>query len=294
MPLFQLYSSYAEVHHAPYFCALVDLACREEKIPKTLHDLAESNMAAIGGKEVELVSVQRHGTRAAMKVTLNQASVAKPPFKSPLNVNGVKVALTPLQTTGGSEAFTMATWQGDAAAVTEAALDACLRKQIHAFNQARCEDLIAKHSKELYHDLSRTRSHATYLEDEEHIRRYVVRLGLAVQVVAPARHIAFQALRQDVLKKGKGLMEHTLASAAMAAAIFVVSWLLDAEQKPRLAEVATVVKVSEGSVQVAYRSIRERLRSLLPKDFVIRYKLGIEGLPKPQDPPSRKRSADAM
>ena len=28
-------------------------------------------------------------------------------------------------------------------------------------------------------------------------------------------------------------MEHTLASAAMAAAIFVVSWLLDAEQKPR-------------------------------------------------------------
>ncbi|CAE7684693.1 TFIIB1 [Symbiodinium sp. CCMP2592] len=278
---------------APWFCALVDLACREEKIPKTLHDLAESNGAAIGVKEVELLSVQRHPNKPAMKVALSQGAVAKSLLKGSLDVNGVKVMLSPLQSMG-SEAVAVAQWQGDEKAVTEAMLDACLRKHILAFNQARCEEIIAKHSKDLCNDLSRTRSHAAYFQDEI-LHRYVTRLGLAAQVVAPAKHIAWQALQQDVVKKGKGLLEHTMASASMAASIFVVSWLLDVEQKPRLGEVATVVKVSEGSVQVAYSSIRQRLRYLLPKDFVIRYKLGLEGLPKPQDPPpSRKRSADVL
>ena len=32
---------------------------------------------------------------------------------------------------------------------------------------------------------------------------------------------------------GKGLLEHSLAAAAMASAIFIVAWLLDAEIKPR-------------------------------------------------------------
>mmetsp|Transcript_49304 Transcript_49304/g.110641 ORF Transcript_49304/g.110641 Transcript_49304/m.110641 type:complete len:452 (-) Transcript_49304:81-1436(-) len=280
---------------APFFCALVDLACREEKVPKTLHDFAAANGSTIGVKEVELLSVQRHGI-SAMQVRLSQVAGARALAKGPpLNVNGVKVTLSAPQSSAASEGCCIATWQGDALAVTEAALDACLRKQISSINQARCEEVLARHSRDLFADLGRTRSHLSYLEDEEHMKRYVGRLGLAAQVVTPARHIASQALRQDVVKKGKGLVEHSLAAASMASAIFVVAWLLDVEKKPRLAEVATVVKVPEGCVQVAYRFIREKLKLLLPTDFVIRYKLGLEGLPKADDKPvSRKRSADFL
>eukprot|EP00439_Symbiodinium_sp_Y106_P069036 s101_g11.t2 len=220
-----------------------------EKIPKTLHDLAESNGAAIGVKEVELLSVQRHPNKPAMKVALSQGAVAKPLLKGSLDVNGVKVTLSPLQSMG-SEALAVAQWQGDEKAVTEAMLDACLRKHILAFNQARCEEIIAKHSKDLCNARG-PRRNLTTLSSELilFIQWPELQAFSRRQVVAPAKHIAWQALQQDVVKKGKGLVEHTMASASMAASIFVVSWLLDVEQKPRLGEVATVVKVSEGSVQ---------------------------------------------
>ena len=44
----------------PCFCALVDLACREEKIPKPLYDFAESDHAAILEKMGESEVSARH------------------------------------------------------------------------------------------------------------------------------------------------------------------------------------------------------------------------------------------
>ncbi|CAJ1357870.1 unnamed protein product [Effrenium voratum] len=212
----------------PFFCALVEMACREEPHPKfesisegegitkTVHDLAQANSGAFAMKaEVELLQVQPLEGRAL-----------RANFKAP---QATKV----------------------------------LAKSL-AFDGVQ--------------DLA---------------KRYVARLGLAAQVVAPAMHIANQALQHDFVKQGKGLLEHSLAAAAMASAIFIVAWLLDAEIKPRLADVATVVKVSEGSVQTAYRQMREQIRKLLPKGFVIQHKLGVEGLPKLEEK-TRKRSADLM
>eukprot|EP00931_Biecheleriopsis_adriatica_P094790 TRINITY_DN68402_c0_g1_i1.p1 TRINITY_DN68402_c0_g1~~TRINITY_DN68402_c0_g1_i1.p1 ORF type:complete len:360 (+),score=87.91 TRINITY_DN68402_c0_g1_i1:146-1081(+) len=172
----------------PWFCALVHVASREERVSRTIQDLAEANASAIGKEKGQL------------------------------------------------------------------------------------EKLIEKRTKVLCEDLGvRLPSH-TYLDDEELMKRYVTRMGLAKEVVAPAKHIVVQAFKHNLIKKSQ--------AAAMASAIFIVAWLQDVEQKPRLVDVATVARVTEASVQAAYKSIRPHLRSLLPEDFKLEYKSGgLAGLP---------------
>ncbi|CAJ1397192.1 unnamed protein product [Effrenium voratum] len=279
----------------PFFCALVEMACREEGITKTVHDLAQANSGAFAMKaEVELLQVQPLEGRA-LRANFKAPQATKVLAKS-LAFDGVQVTLAPLQRLPGSnEATCMVTWQG-AREAHAGQIEEHLRKQVDELNQAKHEEKIAKNiakqSQLLCIDLGRTRTRISSVE-EDLAKRYVARLGLAAQVVAPAMHIANQALQHDFVKQGKGLLEHSLAAAAMASAIFIVAWLLDAEIKPRLADVATVVKVSEGSVQTAYRQMREQIRKLLPKGFVIQHKLGVEGLPKLEEK-TRKRSADLM
>eukprot|EP00440_Ansanella_granifera_P072939 gb/GFBE01079155.1/.p1 GENE.gb/GFBE01079155.1/~~gb/GFBE01079155.1/.p1 ORF type:complete len:339 (+),score=99.21 gb/GFBE01079155.1/:1-1017(+) len=171
----------------PWFCALVHIASREERVSRTIQDLAEANASAFGKEKGHL------------------------------------------------------------------------------------EKLIEKRTKVLCEDLEMRLPSHTYLDDEELMKRYVTRMGLSAQVVGPAKHIAMQAFKQDLVKKSQ--------AAAMASAIFVVAWLLDVEQKPRLLDVANVAKVTEASVKAAYKNLRPHLRSLLPEGFVMQFKFGLEGLP---------------
>jgi len=123
-------------------------------------------------------------------------------------------------------------------------------------------------------------SHPTW---ETHIRpllsRACARLQISVEVECPAAH-----LTEMVYQFGFG--ESLPAPAVAAMALLVIAWLYDVEHKPWFAEVAAAARVSAGKVKTSYQKIKPYLgnrhkdgRGLLPQDFDIRLRGGLEALP---------------
>eukprot|EP00927_Polykrikos_kofoidii_P027012 TRINITY_DN23920_c0_g1_i1.p1 TRINITY_DN23920_c0_g1~~TRINITY_DN23920_c0_g1_i1.p1 ORF type:complete len:364 (+),score=60.95 TRINITY_DN23920_c0_g1_i1:105-1196(+) len=101
--------------------------------------------------------------------------------------------------------------------------------------------------------------HTQHVETEELMARFVSRLWLSREVCEPANHITRQAWK---LGLGARLTNAT-QSAISASAIFLVSWLMDVEKKPTLAEVSSAVQVPEAAVKTSYAEMRPLVSRLL-------------------------------
>mmetsp|Transcript_89603 Transcript_89603/g.159068 ORF Transcript_89603/g.159068 Transcript_89603/m.159068 type:complete len:350 (-) Transcript_89603:61-1110(-) len=174
---------------ATWFCALVHIATSEEKVLRTIQDIAEANASALGKKKGEL------------------------------------------------------------------------------------EQVIAKRTKDLCDALERNQP--APMNDPELMKRYVEKMGFPQEFAAPARRMVELAYK---LEKIKPPVEKSQIQY-MAAAIFIVAYLYDVEPKPRIEDLAVVVNATEVGVQMAYNAMREKIKYLVPENFVVRYKLGTPGLP---------------
>jgi transcription initiation factor TFIIIB Brf1 subunit/transcription initiation factor TFIIB len=145
-----------------------------------------------------------------------------------------------------------------------------------AANTTALENSIAEQVKELTKQLGLAKT-VMYAEDPELMTRLVARLQLAPQCAKPASHIVQESYRQGKLLGAR--INKVSQDTLMAAAIFIVAWLLDVEQKPEIRYVASIARVNPSQVIDAYLVVRPKLRYLMPKDFVCRLRDGIEGLP---------------
>ncbi|CAK9116525.1 unnamed protein product [Durusdinium trenchii] len=251
-----------ERYQTAWYCALVEIACEEEPYgKKTVHDFAHAHRQYITNK-VEPPQLKRK--EGIITATFNQASIAKE-LKGEVVIGNVKVALVP----------------GDQASLLVRSWGQIGEEELGEFFRQRLEDM----------QQALDRARATYLETEDLYKNYVRSLGLAAEVVKPAKHIATEALKHRLVRTGKDLAERSVVTGAMASAIFVVAWLLDVEKKPRLEDVAKAAKVSEGYAKMTYSSIRREISRVLPKDYLSRYIDRVRTLPQP-DSISRKRPAE--
>jgi len=114
--------------------------------------------------------------------------------------------------------------------------------------------------------------------DPELMARIVNSLQLAPECGKPAGHIVRECYKQGKLLGPK--INKMSPDVLMAVSIYIVAWLKDVEQKPKISDVAAKVRVKPSKVTDAYLMVRPLLRSLLPKDLVCHLSGGIEGLPK--------------
>lgn len=271
-------------YQTPWYCALVEIACEEEPfVQKTVHDFAYAHRHQIASK-VEMVQLKRtEGTFGAVTATFNQAAVVKE-LKGQVIIGKMQVTLTPSQANS-----LLIRWQGDRDAVTEEMLEEYFSQQLDDLHQKKCVAAITKQYDALCCALDRARAH--YFETEDLYKSYVQSLGLAAEVVKPAKHIASKAVQKRLVRTAKDLNERFVVTGAMASAIFIVAWLLDVEKKPRLEDVAKAAKVSEGYAKMTYSSIRKEITKLLPEGYLKRYISRVQTLPPPENV-SRKRPAD--
>lgn len=271
-------------YQTPWYCALVEIACEEEPfVQKTVHDFAYAHRHQIASK-VEMVQLKRtEGTFGAVTATFNQAAVVKE-LKGQVIIGKMQVTLTPSQANS-----LLIRWQGDRDAVTEEMLEEYFSQQLDDLHQKKCVAAITKQYDALCCALDRARAH--YFKTEDLYKSYVQSLGLAAEVVKPAKHIASKAVQKRLVRTAKDLNERFVVTGAMASAIFIVAWLLDVEKKPRLEDVAKAAKVSEGYAKMTYSSIRKEITKLLPEDYLKRYISRVQTLPPPENI-SRKRPAD--
>eukprot|EP00435_Cladocopium_sp_Y103_P065717 s257_g27.t1 len=266
----------------------------EPFVQKTVHDFAYAHRHQIASK-VEMVQLKRaEGMVGAVTATFNQAAVVKE-LKGQVIIGKMQVTLTP-----GSQANSLLIrWQGDRDADM---LEEYFSQQLDDLHQKKCVAAITKQYDALCCALDRARAH--YFETEEHLqdlyKSYVQSLGLAAEVVKPAKHIASKAVQKRLVRTAKDLNERFVVTGAMASAIFIVAWLLDVEKKPRLEDVAKAAKVSEGYAKMTYSSIRKEITKLLPEatechasdcDYLKRYISRVQTLPQPEHV-SRKRPAE--
>lgn len=117
----------------------------------------------------------------------------------------------------------------------------------------------------------REASSATPVGSDNFIIRYCSRLGLNAAERA-AEHVAVQASRY-------GLTGGRSPSVVAAAAIFVVSHLLDLPNKPTMEAVAEVAQVKLPSFKQAYSILRQPIERLLPTQFQVVLHGGVSSLP---------------
>lgn len=110
------------------------------------------------------------------------------------------------------------------------------------------------------------------IQPEERMPRFVSRLQLAPEVGPPAIFIVQQANRYQLTPTRN-------QSAVIAAAVYIVAWLLDVQPKPKVEEVAVIAGVPVSSVRGAYGDLRGYMERLLPDYFVIQLSGGIAALP---------------
>lgn len=272
-------------YQAPWYCALVEIACEEDPdAQKTVHDFAAANRHQIVNK-VETPHLKPG--EGIFTATFNQAAIVKE-LKGEVVIGNTKVILTP----GGQANNLLIRSQGGD--ITEEMLEEYFRQQLEDIHHNKCVAAITKHYDDLCCALDRAR--AIYFETEDLYKSYVQSLGLTVEVVKPAKHIATEAVKQRLVKTSKDLNERLVVTAAMASSIFVVAWILDVEKKPRLADVAKAAKVSEGYAKMTYSSIRKEILTkgnptLLPQDYLSRYWERLKKLPAVENA-SRKRRAE--
>lgn len=144
-------------------------------------------------------------------------------------------------------------------------------------SEANFEKTIRRNVAKLQKDLASKLKKAvnSYISPAELMHRFVSRLQLHPEVSIPAVAIAERARQFDVVRP-KNEREQC---AIVASAIFIVSWLLDVAEKPRLVDVSIIAKVSEGVVQEAYNKIRPHTAMLLPEAFKVRLQGGVDNLP---------------
>merc|ERR1711904_286887 len=116
------------------------------------------------------------------------------------------------------------------------------------------------------------------------LARACARLQISAEVVPPAVH-----LTEMVYHFGYGKSTDPYVTAA--AALLIIAWLSDVEHKPWFGEVAAATRVSVGAVKSSYEKIKPELGKgkkdgigtpgLLPQDFQIRLRGGLEALPPP-------------
>eukprot|EP00746_Dinoflagellata_sp_MGD_P003400 gnl/MRDRNA2_/MRDRNA2_106607_c0_seq1.p1 gnl/MRDRNA2_/MRDRNA2_106607_c0~~gnl/MRDRNA2_/MRDRNA2_106607_c0_seq1.p1 ORF type:complete len:382 (-),score=60.17 gnl/MRDRNA2_/MRDRNA2_106607_c0_seq1:26-1129(-) len=114
------------------------------------------------------------------------------------------------------------------------------------------------------------------------LTRACARLQISTEVERPTVHLVEMAYCFNL---GKSTEPYVTA----AAALLVIAWLYDVEHKPWFCEVAAAARVSAGAVKKCYQEILPHLgkrhkddgRGLLPQDFQIRLKGGLEALPPP-------------
>mmetsp|Transcript_173183 Transcript_173183/g.555394 ORF Transcript_173183/g.555394 Transcript_173183/m.555394 type:complete len:427 (+) Transcript_173183:126-1406(+) len=205
----------------PWHCALVHLACREERCPQTIYEIAQASAPT----DKKMVAVlQGQGGRPVKKESVEKA--------------------------GGSSA---------ASEKLEKAMEPIVKDLSNLLGLAKQKIIV---------------------EDADLMKRMVQQLELAPQVATPASEIVKKAFKQNA---SLGLKINNLKpNALMAAAIFVVAWLLDVERKPTLEQVAALARSPAGNVKAAYKVLHPKLRYLVPGDLKIRLPGSVGGLPEPQ------------
>merc|ERR1712113_726134 len=104
---------------------------------------------------------------------------------------------------------------------------------------------------------------------------FAARLQLAPQVCKTAGQICSTAYRCDLIRRDGH-------SAVLAAAVFIVAHLFDAQKKPDFSDVAVIARVSAEAVRAAYkRVIFPHIRRLVPEGFVCKLPGGVCALPQP-------------
>jgi len=112
---------------------------------------------------------------------------------------------------------------------------------------------------------------STQAASDNYIVRYCSRLGVTSTEKA-AEHVAMQASRF-------GLTGGRSPNVIAAAAIFLISQLLDLPNKPTLEAVSDVAQVRTASLKQAYMSIRQPIDRLLPANFQAKLAGGVNSLP---------------
>jgi transcription initiation factor TFIIB len=112
---------------------------------------------------------------------------------------------------------------------------------------------------------------STQAASDNYIVRYCSRLGVTATEKA-AEHVAMQASRF-------GLTGGRSPNVIAAAAIFLISQLLDLPNKPTLEAVSDVAQVRTASLKQAYMSIRQPIDRLLPANFQAKLAGGVNSLP---------------
>lgn len=143
-------------------------------------------------------------------------------------------------------------------------------------SEADLEKSLRRRVSELQRALSsKLKAISAYISPAELMNRFVSRLQLHHEVSTPAVTIAQRAKQFDVVRP-KNEKEQC---AIIASSIFMVSWLLDVDEKPRLADVSVIAKVPEGTVQDTYNKMRPHATMLLPETFKVRLVGGVASLP---------------
>lgn len=106
---------------------------------------------------------------------------------------------------------------------------------------------------------------------DNYIIRYCSKLGLHATEKA-AEHISMQASRF-------GLTGSKSPNVVAAAAIFIVAYLLNLQNKPSLETLAEVAQVKPATLKQAYAAIRQPIERLLPVDFKTVLPGGVSQLP---------------
>ena len=112
---------------------------------------------------------------------------------------------------------------------------------------------------------------STQAASDNYIVRYCSRLGVTAAEKA-AEHVAMQASRF-------GLTGGRSPNVIAAAAIFLISQLLDLPNKPTLEAVSDVAQIRVASLKQAYQAIRQPIDRLLPANFQVKLAGGVHRLP---------------
>jgi transcription initiation factor TFIIIB Brf1 subunit/transcription initiation factor TFIIB len=129
--------------------------------------------------------------------------------------------------------------------------------------------MISGHVKDLTNILGLARP----LENDD-VLNIVRTLNLPHDVADPAQHIA-----QKALELQRTMSKKLPSASIIAAAIFVVAYLLDVTRKPGIKEIAAHARCSQPQMKAAYNKTFSMIQLLIPKTLIIKLPEGLAGLP---------------